>query len=96
MPPKISLKAEIHSPEVSRTTYPSATVNTNSYTAPGAHKQLSQLNSDNKMQAGARDARRGFLRAPAHISTSSTFPFCAHRNSLPCFCFVQGLNKTSL
>lgn len=39
MPPKISLKTEIHSPpEVSHTTYTSVTVNTNSYVAPGAHK----------------------------------------------------------
>lgn len=53
MPPKNSLKREIHSPpEVSHTTSTSATVNTNSYVAPGAQKQLNQLNSDNKTQAG--------------------------------------------
>lgn len=53
MPPEISLKPEIHSPpEVSHTTSTSVTVNTNSYVAPGAQKQLNQLNSDNKTQAG--------------------------------------------
>lgn len=53
MPPKISLKTEIHSPpEVSHTRSTSVTVNINSYVAPGAQKQLNQLNFDNKTQAG--------------------------------------------
>lgn len=53
MPPKISLKTEIHSsPEVSHTRSTSVTVNTNPYVAPGAQNQLNQLNFDSKTQAG--------------------------------------------